>query len=74
MRTLSPEEMAALAAFRDLFPKERCKTLKLVSWKGALFEAWAKDWPEQRGLLRSLRNDPCFDTYQDIIIQFERQS
>lgn len=68
--TLTEYEHALMAGFRDQFPVKRCKKLGFTDWKDALTVAWLNDWEEQRGDLRSLRNNPRFDSIQDILDAF----
>lgn len=70
---LTRNERAAMETFRDLFPVKRCKTLRLRNWKEALTIAWLNDWEEQRGTLRSLRNNPRFDSIADILKAFDAE-
>jgi hypothetical protein len=72
-RPLTPTEVTAIQAFKeDFVPK--AKRLGYYDWRTCLYEAWLNDWPEQRGVLRALRNDPAFIDLTAILQQFERQS
>lgn len=67
---LTNDEVKAIEAFRSIFPAKRIKVLGYRSWEAALLEAWANDWPEQRGELRSLRNSPRFESCAAILTAY----
>lgn len=61
MRNLLPAEFEAMAKFQADWPIKRVRkyypNAQPRNWKGVLILAWLCDWSEQRGTLRSVRND-----------------
>lgn len=74
--TLTAYEIAALCAFRELWPAERVrkyyKHIHPRTWEGVLMLAWQNDWIEARGTLRALRNSPRFTDLQAIFRAFRK--